>query len=211
MKKNMTINEYRNANGAHTIFIDNIGLCPDMLPKINSLIKSFTNGHELFFGHYKTDGMNISNKELLLYSADIPKYFTKYGVYQKIVAKNKKILTLFSPPQELIVCRAPNNENTYKILSKVFHYYLETIIFCPKIDWETFVDSYARYMNNVTRDYVLDGYTDFLFSYIDSGDFSITFDPKRFNPLAVRKQVDSLLFSEDTKTKGQGDGLREPL
>ena len=193
MKKNIRINEYRNSNGTFSIFINNIGLHQEMFPKIASIIKEFSNGSELFFGHYKTDGINISKKEFVLYSEEIPTYFATHGTYQKVIMRNKQTPKFLFSPQELVVCRAPNDQETYKMMSRIFHYYLETILFCPKIDWETFVNSYGRHTNNSTKDYVINGFTDFLFSYVDSGDFSITFNPSKFHPLVIREQVNCLL------------------
>ena len=74
------------------------------------------------------------------------------------------------------------------MIERIFHYYLNTIVFSPKVDWDTFVRSYSDYMNIVIDDYVLNEYTDFLFSYVDSGDFSVTFNPKLYDPKVIWKQ-----------------------
>ena len=52
-----------------------------------------------------------------------------------------------------------------------------------------FIESYKNYTNISVKDYVMNGYTDFLFSHTDSGDFSITFNPNLYDVLKVREQV----------------------
>lgn len=190
----MTINEFKNPNGSYKIVINNIRLHNEMQKQIYFIIEQFATGPELFFGHYKKDGVYLSNEEMEKYSIEIPEFFNSFGTYHQIeqtCKKNKKIERIYN---DLIVCRAPNNIKLYKMLNKIFDYYLETVFFCPKVKWDAFVDSYANYMHNVTDDYVLNGYADFLFAYVDSGDFSISFDPRKHDPVAVRNQINLLLF-----------------
>ena len=89
----------------------------------------------------------------------------------------------------LTVGSLPANDGTYDVLPNIFHYYLETIFFCPKIDWETFKQSYCDYMKHGARNYVQNGYADFLFAYTDSGDFSISFDPQENDPQALSDEI----------------------
>jgi len=186
---NLSISEERQANGSYTIWLTNIGLRPETMKKCSIIASCFAHGAEFFFGHYRTDGMHLTNEEYIRYEKEIPAYFQKNGrcnplsVYIQKRRKVKEITGL------LTVGSVPVNDETYEILPKVFHYYLETIFFCPKINWETFVQSYRDYMEHGTRDYVLNGYTDFLFAYIDSGDFSISFDPKVYNPKTMLDEI----------------------
>lgn len=192
-KHKITISTTTNPNGSCSIWINNAGLYPNIFNIIARIVNEITDGDELYFGHYKKDGINISNSMFKQYGMDILSFFKTYGQYYPIVEtylKKKKVCTR----QELTVCSAPNNKATYKIFEKIFHYYLETIVFSPKIDWNTFVDSYSDYMNIVTNDYVLNGYTDFMFSYVDSGDFSITFNPKQHDSKAVQERIYKIIF-----------------
>lgn len=196
MKRNkyrLKITESDDSNG-YTIYFACLGLDNDYYSKIKNIIKHFVTGKEIFFGHYRTDGMNISKENFLKYALEIPKYFKSNGKYEKIIkGEEKRFLFITFPPLELTVCNAPVNDETYKIMDKIFHYYLETTVFCPKIDWETFVNEYSNYMTNGARDYVVKGYTDFLFAYFDSGDFSITFDSKVHDPQSVKNDVFKIL------------------
>lgn len=186
------IRETVNINGSCSIWIDNARLYPNIFCKINQIIRLFAAGTELYFGHYKVDGVNISNAEFKQYGMEISAYFEKCGKYHPIVESFLKRGKICSR-QELTVCCAPNSEETYKMIKKIFHYYLETILFSPKVKWDTFVHSYSNYMSLVTSDYVLDGYTDFLFSYVDSGDFSVTFDPKLYEPKIILEQISKII------------------
>lgn len=208
-KKQLNIREFQHTNGSYCILLCNAGLNQAIFRKLKEIIKHFAVGNQLFFGHYKLDGMNISRKEFLECASKIPQYFSSNGKYQKIVKSPIKKFDITCPLQELVVCQAPNNSETYEILANVFNYYLETILFCPKIDWETFVHSYSNYIDNVTKDYVLNGYADFVFSYVDSGDFSICFDPTVYNAQAIREKIEIILCGHTGDT-GQGDDLREP-
>lgn len=189
----MTIVEINKSNMSYSIVFNNIGLYPDLLKKLHNIIKFFATGNEFFFGHYRTDGMNLTKTEMAKYSRDIPLYFKLYGEYRTIDGFRSNNNKISKANSQLIVCRTVNDERIYGIIDNLFHYYLETTFFCPKISWESFIYSYKNYINNGTNDYILRGYADFLFSYIDSGDFSITFDPKIYNPQVVRKKIDEFL------------------
>ena len=192
-KCRLRIKECEDSNG-YTIYFDCIGQDKDSYSKIKDIIRHFVRGEEIFFGHYRTDGMNISKECFEKYALEIPEYFKSNGKYEKLnISEEKKFLFKTSPACQLIVCSAPANNETYKNMDKIFHYYLETTVFCPKIDWETFVNEYGNYMTNGSRDYVAKGYTDFLFTYFDSGDFSITFDSKMHDPLSVKKDIFKIL------------------
>lgn len=194
MKRNkLSIRTTRNFNGSCSIWIDNARLYPNIYNKIAQIIKELADGRVLYFGHYKKDGINISKSKFKQYGMDILAFFKTYGRYYPIVetySKNGKMCNR----QELTVCSAPNNEATHKMFEKIFHYYLETIIFSPKIEWNTFVDSYSNYMNIVTNDYVLNGYTDFIFSYVDSEDFSITFNPSKYDSKVMQERIEKIIF-----------------
>ena len=193
MNNRLRIRESEDSNG-YTIYFESLGLNNDDYIKIKDVIRHFVKGEEIFFGHYRTDGMNISKENFEMYGFEIPEYFKSNGRYDKIIkGKEKKFLFFKSEPWALTVCSAPANNETYEILDKIFHYYLETTVFCPKIDWGIFVNEYSNYMSNGSRDYVAKGYTDFLFAYVDSGDFSITFDPKNHDPQSVKNDIFKIL------------------
>lgn len=190
---NITINGYSQPNGAYRIVINNLGLNKKVLKKVYLIIEHFTNGTELFFGHYKKDGIYLSGKEMKQLNVEITNFFRSFGEYHQIKQQSKRWGKIINY-SDLTVCRGPRNDSTFKILDKIFNYYLETIIFSPNIAWDTFVSSYVNYMKRVTDDYVLNGYTDFLFTYFDSGDFSISFDPKKFNTAEIEEKIEDLLY-----------------
>lgn len=192
IKRPMTIVEMYNLNTSYSIVFNNIGLYPELLQKLHNIIKVFATGTEFFFGHYKIDGIHLSKEEMLRYSIEIPSYFDLHGEYHIIDKHIKNNTKTVRDNRDLIVCRTSNEDDIYNIIDKLFHYYLETTFFCPKISWETFVNLYKDYINKGTNDYVLKGYADFLFSYVDSGDFCITFDPEVYDHQVIREKIDEI-------------------
>lgn len=183
---------HSNIDGLCGIHLDNIGLRPETMKKCVRIIKHFTKCRELFFGHYRTDGINLKNEQWLKYEKEIPEYFKKNGRYESLnlnIQKKKKIKQFSG---YLTVASSLANDELYEILPNVFHYYLETICFCPKIDWITFIESYRHYMKHGANEYVLNGFTDFLFSYTDSGDFSISFN-QRMNKECILQDIQRIL------------------
>jgi hypothetical protein len=190
-RRQVRIRESQHTNGTYSIIVENTGLRYDVLCKIKNIIQYFSSGSEFYFGHYKVDGVNISHKEFLLIDKEMDLFFNEIGERIQILElQNGGTLA----PNELTVCRVPNDYRIYELMPKMFHYYLETTFFCPKISWDTFVNAYKCYTINGTTDYVINGYTDYLFAYVDSGDFIVSFDPRTQNPHAVRKTIETFIF-----------------
>ena len=176
--------------GSYDIVINNIRFDQNLFPKVNNIIKHFAKGKELFLGYYRLDGTNITKSEMLKYNVEIPMYFENHTECHQIISTSNIRDHNFG------VCQISNNKKFYEMIDKIFDYYLETTLFCPRISWETFVSLYEKYLENGVKDYVLNGYTDFVLSYIDSGDFSITFDPEVYNYKYVREQINRILFDK---------------
>lgn len=185
----------KNENGSCSIWINNAILYPNIFDKISRIIARFTDGEELYFGHYKKDGVNISCSEFKQYGTEIEVFFRTNGRYypieEKFLKKGK-----WHVRQELTVCSASNEGIIYDMLEKIFHYYLETVLFSPKIEWNTFVNLYKNYMHISVSDYVVNGYTDFVFLYLDSGDFCITFDSKKYDAQIVKEIILEIILSK---------------
>lgn len=165
----------------------------DPMPIYIKLLKHFINGKVIFFGFYRTDGINLTNEEWLKYDIEIPKYFQANGRYEpltKTVEKRGKIKTNSG---YFMVGSLPVNEETYKLIPWIFHYYLEITLFCPNIDWGTFVQSYRDYMKHGTSTYIENGYTNFLFTYADSGIFSLEFNQNLFDKNVVYQEIEKIL------------------
>lgn len=177
------------------IDVDNIGLYPKSMEKCIEIIKHFTQGDRYFFGFYRVDGFNMTAEELKKAAEQIPAFFNANGTYlplqETIVKRGKpKVYSGY-----LTAASAPATEETYKLLASVFHYYLETTFFCPKVEWETFTDSYCNYMHHGCNDYVKNEFTNFLFTYSDSGDFSVQFNPDLYDTNQVMQDVINILNS----------------
>ena len=189
-RRYFTIDEYINNDMIYTIILNNIRCCKDGVKKINDIIVEFSNEDEFFIGTYKMDGFNLTNKEIVSYHSYIEEYFNH------IAPDSIKKPLHVEIDKELNVYRVFNNNNFHNILNKLFEYYLETVIFCPKISWNQFVCKYKDYMKNGTRDYIQQGYTDIIFSYIDSGDFCITFNSNVYAPQLIREKLQKKMFED---------------
>ena len=104
-----------------------------------------------------------------------PEFFQRYGRYHPIDVTVKKREKEKQLQNELTVYSILNNDVNRDILTKIFQYHLETVLFCPKLELENFILFYKDYMNNTWEDYIKKGFTDILFTYADSGDFSVIF------------------------------------
>lgn len=182
MKKSHQIKIYGHldADGSHSINLDNIGLQSETMQKCINIIKQFAKGDEIFFGFYRTDGINMNTDDWVKYDKLIPIHFKSNGRYEIIphtIEKKGKIIDV----GYLTVGILPINSSTFELLPGIFHYYLETTFFCPKVAWNTFVQSYRDYMKHGVSGYINNGYADFLFTYADSGHFSISFNPNLYD------------------------------
>jgi len=137
--------------------------------------------------------MNLTSQEWEKYGQKIPEHFQSKGTYEPLVETidNKGKLKTYCG--YLTAGSLPVNEETYELIPWIFHYYLETTFFCPKIEWETFSQSYNNYMKHGACGYIKNGYADFLFTYADSGDFSVEFNPNLFDENDVNQEIEKIL------------------
>lgn len=182
MKKHyLSIDEYENPKGTHTIIINNIRYHNCFYEAIKKIINSFIVDDELFFGFYRVDGFNLTFEQQKKLKSEIPMYFQNQGEF---CYQNKY----------LAVAKLKVNNDIYNFIPLVFDYYLETIVFNSKVSWEDFEQYHLEYLHHRYDDYILKGFTDFLFSYVDSGDFFVCFNPKKFNSSEVRVKIDRIIF-----------------
>lgn len=78
-----------------------------------------------------------------------------------------------------MVARTVSNQKLFDKMQWIFKYYLETSFFSSKISFSRFLDIHSNYMNQSSNIYLLNDYTDFLFSFYDSNRFSVIFDPQK--------------------------------
>lgn len=191
MKKRGTITiriDFSQSN-VSIINIDNIGLKPENMERCVDIIKRFAKGNTLFFGFYRTDGNNLTNQEWEKCEKEIPEFFQTHGIYKPLVETiGENIYSGYLTAGSL-----PLDDETYKIIPWIFHFYLETTLFCPKINWETFVQTYSNYMKNEIDNYIINDYSDFIFTYSDSGDFSIIFNPNLHDINVVYQEILEIL------------------
>ncbi len=194
--KNKDITIYCNYGKFETFIIDvdNIGLQPTTMRNCVNIVRKLAKGQELFFGFYRIDGYNMNADEIKYYNDTIPLYLKEKGRYKEVINeinykhKNKKI-NVFQWAASL-----PINNETFNFLPNLFNFYLETNLFCPKISWDKFIEIYKNYLQHGCSDFILNNYTDFLFTYYDSGDFSVSFNPDKYNKDDIIKIVKETVY-----------------
>ena len=191
-RKEITISECYENKDSCNIYIYNIGKA---MEKIIEIIKEFANEEEFFIGHFRTDGVNLKEKEFVSFSKEIPEYYKINGRYELLNVKIEKKSKIKVYNNYLAVGSLPVNNATFEILPKLFNFYLDTILFCPKVKWKEFVQSYSNYINRGASNYIMNGATDFLFCYHDSGDLLITFNSKIYNKKIVYEKIIKIVKS----------------
>ncbi|MBQ2661823.1 MAG: hypothetical protein IJF80_04120 [Clostridia bacterium] len=179
-KRQMTIEEYKNILGAHTIIINNVRYQKAFPSIVEKIIKQFLVDEEIFFGFCRTDGVNLVSEQQMKLKSEIPLFFNKNGDIQKL-------------SEYLTVARINLRNRDYSFIPLIFDYYLETIMFNPKVDWEKFKQYHYNYQEHRFDDIVLKHFAEILFCYLDSGDFLICFNPQMYNPGDVRNIVVKIL------------------
>ena len=95
----------------------------------------FLIGDEVFFGFYRTDGVNLTKAQCKRLEKRIPDFFRGDGDIQNL-------------SEYLSVARITLNDQGLDLLPQIFDYYLETIMFKPKTDWATFQQYYRHYLDH---------------------------------------------------------------
>lgn len=178
-KRQITIEEYENNSGAHTIIINNARYQKGFFNIIEKIIKYFLVDDEVFFGFCRTDGVNLTLEQQIKLKNEIPAFFQKSGDMQSL-------------NEYLTVARIDSNNNEYSFIPSIFDYYLETTMFNPKIDWEAFKQYHSNYQDHRFDDIILNHFAELLFYYFDSGDFLICFNPQKYNPKEVKSIIEML-------------------
>ena len=178
--KKITIKEYKNSKCSYAIVLENVRFDENGFEIIEKIIKRFMVGDELFFGFYRTDGVNINSKQFKDYEKEIKDFFEINGEIRK-------------QNTYLAVAQTSINHNLNKILPRIFDYYLDTVLFNPKISWETFEKYHFEYMEHTNEDYIINNYADFIFSYFDSGDFLVCFNPENYDAANIRNVIDNII------------------
>lgn len=178
-KKQLTIKEYKNIYGVHTIIVNNARCQKDFCGIIEKIIEEFLTDREVFFGLCRTDGINLSSEQQRNLKNEIPAFFQKNGEMQNL-------------SEYLTVAKIESNNYDRNFILAIFDYYLETLMFNPKVDWHIFKQYYSDYQEHRFEDFILNHYADILLYYFDSGDFLICFDSQKYNSSEIRSRFERL-------------------
>ncbi len=179
--RRLAVHEYTGISGMHVITFENFRFQSGYLSSMDRILKTFLTGEELFFGFYRTDGVNLTAKRERELKSEIPAFFRSRGEIQAL-------------NEYLTVARIKAGEDIYHFIPSVFDYYLETVLFYPVSEWETFKRFYRDYQKHRLDEMVSNHFAELLFCYSDSGDFSVCFDPERRRPADVRNTAYHLVF-----------------
>ena len=182
-KKRITITEIDGSNNVCTIIINNVRFHKNYFIIVKEIISEFLNDEDVFFGFYRTDCMNLSSEQQRILNKVIPTFFHNNGEIQRL-------------NEYLTVARTKFNKLNKSIIPSVFDYYLETIIFNPKVDWVIFKDCYNRYFEHRFENYILSHYAELLLFYFDSGDISICFDSHIYAKEIIRRKITEILNNQ---------------
>lgn len=175
-KRQITVEEYNITSDVYTIIINNARYQKSFFNAVEKIIKAFLVDKEVFFGFYRTDGINLTLEQQRKLKNKIPEFFQKNGDFQSI-------------SEYLTVARIELKDYSYSFIPVIFDYYLETIIFNPKVDWEIFKQYHYKYMEHRIEDIIINHFAEVLFYYFDSGDFLICFNSQMYNPIGVRNKI----------------------
>lgn len=176
-KRKIIIKEYKNTSGSHTIIINNARYQKGFLNIIEKTMKQFLSDKEVFFGFCRTDGVNLTSEQERKLKNEIPAFFQENGEIQKL----SKYLT---------VARIDSSNYDCSFIPSIFDYYLESVMFNPKVDWEAFKQYHSKYQEHRFDDIIHNHFADILFGCFDSGDFLICFNPHLYNHREIRNAIE---------------------
>lgn len=183
----MTIEECKTSSHSHTIIVNNARYQKDFSNNIEKVLKHFLLDEVIFFGFCRIDGINLSREQQKNLKNAIPAFFGKNGDIQNL-------------SEHLAVAKITSSNHNYYLIPSIFDYYLETIMFNPKVDWETFKQYHFNYQEHRFDDIILNHYAEMVFCYFDSGDFLVCFNPQRYNPGEVRRTIEERLLGSNQGT-----------
>lgn len=182
-RREISVRGYKNIQGVYRIILENIRFHENCFYIIEKIIKHFTDSSEMFFGFCRTDGVKLTPEQYEKYQKEIWDFFKSHGEIKQL-------------NEYLWVAKAKMDNESYKMLSCVFDYYLDTVLFVPQMEWDFFTQYHYEYMNHSNEDYVVGGFTQVVFSYFDSGDFSVCFNSQKYDSLAVLNLINEIVFDE---------------
>lgn len=175
--RQITIEDYKNTSDVHTIIVNNARYKKGFSEIIEKVIRVFLVNEEVFFGFCRTDGMNLKVEQQNMLKNEIPAIINKNG--------EMEILSDF-----LTVARVKSYDDVRSFIPLIFDYYLETMLFNPKVDWSVFKQYHYNYQKHRIADIILSDFAEILFYYFDSGDFLVCFNSRLYNPKAVRSTLE---------------------
>lgn len=70
-RREISVRGYENIQGVYRIILENIRFHENCFYIIEKIIKHFTDSSEMFFGFYRTDGVNLTSEQFEKYQKEI--------------------------------------------------------------------------------------------------------------------------------------------
>lgn len=185
----MKINIYAQNDTTCTLYIDNVKR-NNKIKECLEIIKYFINEDEFYFSLYRVDGLNISKNQFTEYHNTIEEFFKEH-VNLEIIKKDDRrqsINGILAAMGKML-----NNNETYEILPMIFDYFLNTIIYKPKQNYERFKQIFKENSMQGLHYYIEKGVFDISFAYVDSGDFMICFNKNIYEEKEIIKTIESIM------------------
>ncbi|MBQ4283926.1 MAG: hypothetical protein IJB96_08380 [Lachnospira sp.] len=76
-KRQLSIEEYKETEGAYKIIINNIRYQKNFMNVVGKIVKHFWIEDKVYFGFYRTDGVNLTLQQQRELEKEIPEFFQK--------------------------------------------------------------------------------------------------------------------------------------
>lgn len=161
MQKNMFFE-----NNVCNYYIDNIVFINDGYLKCINIMKEFLKSSTIYFTFFRKDGINLSGLE-----RDIK-------TIHEYIKDNGKIESVYKNYNYLGYVKSL--DKTWNLISDISKYYLESTFFNSNKLYDQFKNLYRKNQMKRNEFFIQNGIADIMFSFVDSGDFCISFDTNKY-------------------------------
>lgn len=162
-------------NNICNIYIDHVNQIEDGYKKCISIMKQFIRNKEIYFMVYRDDGININDLDMTKEEVD------------KYIIGNGSIITYIN---SYSYCGyLLNKDKTWVVLPSISKWYLDSSFFDLNKSIDQFKDFYMdNHMERYAK-YIKSGFASIIFSFLDSGDFCVSFDADKHSVESIKESL----------------------
>lgn len=153
-------------NNVCNYYIENVYFINNGYLRCINVMKEFLKSNKIYFMFFRNDGINLSGDE-------VPK-----EILNKYVKDNGKIDTIYKNYNYFGYIN--NLDTTWDLIPDMAKYYLETTFCASSKKYEEFKDLYSKNQLERKEFFINNGVSDIMFSFVDSGDFCISFNTNKY-------------------------------